>query len=267
MDLGLAGKTALVTGSNRGTGAAIAQTLASEGTMVLVHRLDEDAPDPTTEQIRSGGGEAKAVWGDITTESGADALAHSLGDQADHIDILVNNYGTAEAGQWIDLTAQEWTDIYEKNVLSATRCIERFMPSMRGRGWGRIIQVGTIGSFRPNARMPHYYAAKAALAAATVSLAKELAGTGITVNTISPALIKTPEVEAHFTAMAERKGWGSDWETIEKRALERMGGNPTGRIALPEEVGDLVAFVASVRADYINGENIRIDGGSIDAPF
>ena len=267
MDLKLVGKTALVTGSNRGTGAAIARALAEEGVSVLVHRLAEDAPDPTTEEIRGAGGEAVAVWGDITSERGADSLAHSLADKADSIDILVNNYGTAEAGQWIDLTAQEWTDMYEKNVLSATRCIERFLPGMREKGWGRIIQVGTIGSFRPNARMPHYYAAKAALAAATVSLAKELAGTGITVNTVSPGLIKTAEVEAHFTAMAERKGWGSDWETIEKRALERMGSNPAGRIALPEEIGDLVAFVASRRADYINGENIRIDGGSIDAPF
>lgn len=267
MDLGLAGKTALVTGSNRGTGAAIAKVLASEGANVLVHRLLEDAPDPTTDTILRQNGNAKAVCGDITTEGGADTLAHSLADQADSIDILVNNYGTAEAGQWIDLTAQEWIDIYEKNVLSATRCIERFLPAMRDKGWGRIIQIGTIGSFRPNARMPHYYSAKAALAAATVSLSKELAGTGITVNTISPGLIKTAEIEAHFRAMGERKGWGDDWTTIEKKALERSGSNPSGRIALPEEVGDLVAFVASPRADYINGENIRIDGGSIDSPF
>ncbi len=267
MDLGLLGKTALVTGANRGTGAAIARTLASEGALVLVHRLAQDAPDPTTDQIVADGGQAISVCGNITTESGADGLAHSLAEKADSIDVLVNNYGTAEAGQWIDLTAQEWTDMYEKNVLSATRCIERFLPSMRDKGWGRIIQVGTIGSFRPNARMPHYYAAKAALAAATVSLAKELAGTGITVNTVSPGLIKTAEVEAHFLAMGERKGWGNDWATVEKKALERMGGNPLGRIALPEEVGDLVAFVASTRADYINGENIRIDGGSIDAPY
>ncbi len=267
MDLGLAGKTALVTGSNRGTGAAIARTLATEGATVLVHRLQCDAPDPTTDAIKADGGTAMSVCGDITTESGADALAHSLAERTDSIDILVNNYGTAEAGQWIDLTAQEWTDMYEKNVLSATRCIERFLPSMRDKGWGRIIQIGTIGSFRPNARMPHYYAAKSALAAATVSLSKELAGSGITVNTVSPGLIKTPEVESHFRSMAERKGWGDDWSTIEKQAIERMGGNPSGRIARPEEIGDLVAFVASTRADYINGENIRIDGGSIDAPY
>ncbi len=267
MDLGLEGKIALVTGSNRGTGAAIACALAAEGALVLVHRLRREDPDPTTETILGGGGQAASVCGDITTEAGADELAHSLADRADAIDILVNNYGTAEAGQWIDLTADEWTGMYEKNVLSATRCIERFLPGMRERGWGRVIQVGTIGSFRPNARMPHYYAAKAALAAATVSLSKELAGTGITVNTVSPGLIKTAEMEAHFRAMAQRKGWGDDWAMIEQKALERMGSNPMGRIALPEEVGDLVAFVASVRADYINGENIRIDGGSIDAPY
>jgi len=130
------------------------------------------------------------------------------------------------------------------------------------RGWGRVIQLGTIGSTQPNARMPHYYASKGALANLTVSLMLELANTGITVNTISPGLIKTREVEEMYRRRAQKMGWGDDWDVIERHIMEEFG-NPSGRIARTEEVGDLVAFIASTRSHMINGMNIRIDGGGM----
>jgi 3-oxoacyl-[acyl-carrier protein] reductase len=266
MDLGLKGKTALVTGANRGTGAAIATRLAEEGASVLVHRLDRGAPDPTTERLVGQGLAAHSIAGDITTDEGAaEAYEATLGGPV--VDILINNYGLAERGNWEDTDADQWIAVYQRNVLTARRMIGHFANGMRNKGWGRIVQIGTIGSFRPNARMPHYYVAKSALAAMTVSLAKELGGTGITVNTISPGLIKTAEVEAQFRARAQKKGWGDEWAEIERHAVLEFSANPTARIALPEEVGDLVAFVASDRAAYINGENIRIDGGAVDLPF
>jgi NAD(P)-dependent dehydrogenase (short-subunit alcohol dehydrogenase family) len=97
-----------------------------------------------------------------------------------------------------------------------------------------------------------------------VSLAKELAGTGITVNVVSPGLIATAEVKASFMRRAEKKGWGDDWDVVQSRALAEMFDNPTRRIAEVAEVADLVAFVASERAGYINATNLRIDGGSSD---
>lgn len=263
MDLALRGKRALVTGSSRGTGAAIAAALAREGASVLVHGLEDGAAGPVVAGIRAEGGDAAGCWGDITTDSGADAAA----DQAlagGPVDILVNNYGTAARGGWAEAGTADWIAMYEVNVLSAARMIRLLTPAMRGKGWGRVIQLGTVGASRPAARMPHYYASKGALATMTVSLAKELAGTGITVNLVSPALIRTAEVEANLRARAERKGWGTEWAAIEAAALSESGGNLVGRICRPEEVGDLVAYLASPRADFITGMNIRIDGGVVD---
>jgi 3-oxoacyl-[acyl-carrier protein] reductase len=254
MDLGLSGKTALVTGSHRGTGAVIAQRLLAERATVLVHGFASDEAKRARDQI--GGG--VAVHGDIATEAGTAALIEQFG--AHSIDILVNNYGTAGLGRWDDADEAAWLDMYQRNVLSAQRLIRFVLPSMRVRGWGRIVNLGTVGSTRPAARMPHYYAAKGALATLTMSLAKEVAGTGITVNLVSPGLIHTAEVEAAYLAQGRREGWGETWDEIEPHVAKDI---PIGRIVRREEVGDLVAFLVSPRAAAIHGQNIRIDGGAL----
>ena len=118
----------------------------------------------------------------------------------------MNNYGTAAGGTWESAGEAQWLDMYQKNVLSAQRMIQGLLSGMREAGWGRIINLGTVGSTRPNRRMPHYYAAKAALANLTVSLAKEVAGAGITVNLVSPGLILTPEVEASYLERGRKNG-------------------------------------------------------------
>jgi len=254
MNLELSGHTALVTGSYRGTGYSIARHLLDEGAQVLVHGFDEDAARTAVASL--GGG--VPVAGDICTDAGADELLRACSGFP--VDILVNNYGTAQAGDWTDSDAGAWIDAYEKNVLSAQRMIRRFLPGLRANGWGRILNLGTIGSTRPNAIMPHYYAAKGALATMTVSLARELAGTGIRVNLVSPGLILTPEVEAANLERGRRKGWGTTWEEIEPHVATDI---PIGRIVRRHEVADLVAFLASPRADAIHGQNFRIDGGSL----
>ena len=123
--------------------------------------------------------------------------------------------------------------------------------------------MSTIGATRPAPRMAHYYAAKTALLAASVSLAGRLADTGITVNTVSPGLIATDEVRAMIDRMAEREGFAGDEQARERFAIERMAPNPVGRAARTEEVAALVAFLASDRAGYIHGQNLRIDGGAV----
>ena len=258
MDLELGNKVALVTGSNRGTGAIIAERLAAEGATVIAHGFTTGSADHLL-----GQGIAHAVWGDLCTDAGCAQVARDALALTGRVDILVNNYGTAEEARWADADTAVWLDMYQKNLLSAVRLARLLSPQMRTHGWGRIIQLGTIGSTQPNALRPAYYAAKSALASIAVTLSQELANSGITVNTVSPGYIRTPEVEAAFRAKAAREGWGDDWATIEARIVAKRFPNPVGRIATREEVADLVCFIASTRAAFINGQNLRIDGGAL----
>lgn len=258
MDLQLSGKTALVSGAHRGTGRAIAHALAREGADVLVHGFEQGAADAVADEIRGLGFSARGVAGDILTDASAAEVAAAAGD----VDILINNYGTADAGSWTKSETPDWIEAYEKNVLSAMRLTRAFMGAMRRKGWGRIVMLGTIGSTEPAARMPQYYASKGALATMTISLAKELKSTGITVNLVSPGLIRTKEVEERFLAQGRERGWGATWDEVEPHVLKNFMGNLTGKIPLPEEIADLVVFVASPKAGAINALNIRIDGGT-----
>ncbi|MFV2089224.1 MAG: SDR family NAD(P)-dependent oxidoreductase [Pseudomonadales bacterium] len=262
MQLQLEGKTALVTGSYRGTGLIIARQLLAEGVEVWVHGLETGQAEAAVQEL--GGG--IPVTGDITTEAGSESLFGALADHrrgtlGDCPEILINNYGTATPGGWTSSNSGDWIDAYQNNVLSAGRLIAHFLPAMKEASWGRIINLGTVGSTRPNARMPHYYAAKGALATMTISLAKEVAGTGIRVNLVSPGLILTPEVRAAYLASGKKKGWGSTWEEVEPHIARDI---PIGRIVTREEVAALVTFLSSPLADGIHGQNIRIDGGALD---
>jgi NAD(P)-dependent dehydrogenase (short-subunit alcohol dehydrogenase family) len=259
MDLQLSGKTALVTGSNRGTGQVIAHTLATEGACVVFHSNEQGA---SAEAAATCAG-SQAVWGDLTTPEGPQQVLDQLAKISGDIDILINNYGTASRGSWQKSSPQQWIDMYQKNVLSAVSLIQGLSATMAAKGWGRIIQLGTVGSHQPNAIMPHYYAAKGALATMSVSLTKELSHSGVTVNTISPGYIRTAELEAAFRHRASQQGWGDSWPEIEAAIVEHEFPNPCGRIAEQREVADLVAFICSQRAGFINGQNIRIDGGAV----
>lgn len=265
MDLQLRGKTALITGSYRGTGEAIAKLFAREGVTVIVHGLEPGTAEPVAEAIRAEGHSAHAVTGDIRTDEGAAAAAQAalaIRPVDGSVDILINNYGTADRASWSSADSAAWHEAYDTNVVSAVRMIGHLTGPMKERGWGRVIQLGTIGSTTPAARMPHYYASKGALHTLTVSLAKELAGTGVTSNIVSPGLIKTKEVETWFRSLARKNDWGDVWEEIEARAMKEVTGGLTGRIARTDEVASLVAFVASPLAESITGANFRIDGGA-----
>ena len=264
MQLGLEGKTALITGSWRGTGAGISESLAREGARVLVHGLEAGQAESQTKALLKKGLSAEAVTGDIRNDVGHQALLEDLARKSLDVDILVNNYGVAESGNWSETPTSEWVDIYQKNVLSGVRLVQSLSPAMKRRGWGRIVFIGTIGSLRPAARMPHYYASKATLPNLCVSLAKSLAETGVTVNLVSPGIIGTAEIREMLLKQAERAGHGRDWAVAQREGLKNVFGSSAGRVAEVSEVGDLVAFVASERAGYINGANLRIDGGASD---
>lgn len=265
----LEGKRALVTGASSGIGAATASLLASEGVKVVVHGRDEARAQSVVDQIGQAGGTATAVLGDISVTDGAKVVAAAADAAFGGIDILVNNAGGPSDPslglQFFDLDADHWVATYERNVVNCFNLAAYFSPQMVERGWGRIIQVTSGLSFNPLGLQGDYAASKAALNNFTYNLSKALKNTGVTVNGVSPGMTVTPMLEQWLGDVAADAGMGRDPRLGEKIVLETMVSLTVNRLGLPEDLANAITFLASPVADYINGTNIRVDGGGSSA--
>jgi NAD(P)-dependent dehydrogenase (short-subunit alcohol dehydrogenase family) len=267
MDLQLAGKRALVTGSNTGIGKGIASVLAREGVAVVIHGRKRDRAEATAAEIRSAGGIAHVALGDLATDDGAAAVVTATREKLGSVDILVNNIGGTESSgggmkAWFDVTAEHWAGSMQQNVIAGVRMIHAFVPAMREKAWGRVINISSGGGVQPTEGSPDYMAAKAAVNNMTVGLSKALARSGITVNTVSPGCTHTEMFERSLEKMAAANGWPDDYESREARFMD-LGYFPCAslRYGRPEDIGALVAYLASPLAAFVNGANYRIDGG------
>ncbi|AYY15704.1 SDR family oxidoreductase [Actinobacteria bacterium YIM 96077] len=265
MELDLRGRRALVTGSSGGIGAAIAENLAAEGCHVLVHGRRRDAAENVAERARSRGAEADVVLGDLT----ADGITERVGEAAVQFgaQILVNNAGPFAEHDWDDVQATDWHTAFDGNVVSAVRVTKTLLPLMREHGWGRVITIGSRAVTTPLPNMVEYSAAKASVVNMTTSLAQHLAGSGVTANCVSPGVIRTPSFEQMFsTRAADSPRGGVDRSRIEAEATAEYAPNPTGRLGRAEDIAYAVTFLASPLTGYINGINLRVDGGITGTP-
>ncbi|GHO41937.1 3-oxoacyl-ACP reductase [Ktedonospora formicarum] len=255
-----------MTGSSSGIGEAIVKLFAAEGVAVVVHGRNEVRANAVAQAIRVGGGSAEVALGDLTTDVGADAVADAA-LAGGPIDILVNNAGVYGFLSWTEAAVEDWAQKYNVNVISGVRMIQRLVPQMRERHWGRVIQIGGASSQQPHAMQPDYNATLAARHNLAVSLARELKDTGVTSNIVAPGVVLVEEVRVMITHLASVSGWGEAWEEIEPRATQALVPNDVGRFARSEEVAAAVAYLASPVANYVSGATIRVDGGTSRSVF
>lgn len=258
MNLGLAGKVALVTGASKGIGEAIARTLADEGVNVaLVARNPERLAATGKDIAAQSQSDVQTIAADLTHIAEIQRVVEQARAHFGRIDILVNNAGSIRTGPFLDMPDDYWLEDWTLKPLGYVRLARTVFPHMIAQGGGRIINVAGLAARNP----VHVYASGGAANAALVNLTKSLADLGaphrVLVNAVSPGATRTDRLETQIAAKA-----AANKRTVAEEWADKEASHPLGRMARPEDVADLVCFLASDRASFITGICVTLDGGS-----
>ena len=245
MNLGIEGKVALVMGASKGIGLGVAAALAREGARVAISSRSETG---LTEAAAKVEGETAVFAADTDDLDRMASLTAEVADELGPVEILVANTGGPPPGGALEHSREEWESAYRSLVLAPRALVEAVIPGMRERGWGRIVNVASSSVREPIPGLALSNAHRMATVGLFKTLATELAGDGITVNTVATGQFATDRLASMLGSL----------EGAEERAREQV---PAGRLGTPEEYGDLVAFIASDRAAYLTGTVIPLDGG------
>jgi 3-oxoacyl-[acyl-carrier protein] reductase len=259
MDLGIAGRTAIVCASSKGLGRGCAQALAEAGCTVVVNGRDAKTLEETASAIRaSTGATVIAVVADVSTKAGQDALLAA----SPQVDILVNNNGGPPPKPFREVTREALLEGVAQNMATPLELTQRVVDGMIERGFGRIVNITSASVLTPLTGLDVSSAARAGLTAFLAGVAREVAHANVTVNNILPGVFATDRLTTSTKRVAAMKGI-SEEEVMKLRRAEI----PAGRFGEAEEFGKLCAFLASVHAGYITGQNFLMDGGSFRANF
>jgi NAD(P)-dependent dehydrogenase (short-subunit alcohol dehydrogenase family) len=262
MDLQIAGKTALVTGSTAGIGLAIAQSLAREGVHVTVNGRTQQRVDAAVAAIRKAvpAAHLSGIAADFSGIAGSDAVIAKLPE----VDILVNNVGIFDPKPFLEIPDADWFRFFEVNVMSGVRLARHYLPGMLRKDWGRILFISSESGVQIPVEMIHYGMTKTAQVAIARGIAESVAGTGVTVNSILAGPTASEGAGAFVEAMARQQN--KSVAEIEKEFFQHA--RPSSllrRFATSDEVAAMVTYVASGLASATNGAALRVDGGVVRA--
>jgi 3-oxoacyl-[acyl-carrier protein] reductase len=247
LDLGLRDRVCVVTGSTGGIGLATAQLLAAEGARVVTSGRSADAP---------GVGEALHVSCDLSRPGEPERLVETAAGELGGLDCLVNNVGLARIASFEEVPDDEWDAYWQLNVMSYVRAIRAALPAFRARGAGTIVNVSSTAGKRPSTGMPHYSVVKAAVLSLSRLVADLYAKEGIRCNAVTPGPTAT-QAWIGDGGLADQQG-------DRQEVLAKVGaGRPVGRLAEPEEIAAVIAFLCSDRASYVTGSAWSADGGTV----
>jgi NAD(P)-dependent dehydrogenase (short-subunit alcohol dehydrogenase family) len=264
MDLGLSGKTAIVSGSTAGIGFAIAAALAAEGAKVIMNGRTEARVSAAIKVVRQRvkNADVRGIPADLGTSRGVETFLQ----QAPEADILVNNLGIFEVKSFLDIPDSDWLRFFEVNVLSGVRLSRHYLPRMLKKNWGRIIFISSESAQHIPAEMIHYGMTKTAQVAIARGIAESVAGTGVTVNSVLAGPTASEGASEFVENMARQQGVTK--AEIEKQFFASV--RPTSllkRFETPEEIASVVTFVAGTQAISINGSAVRAEGGVVRSIF
>jgi 3-oxoacyl-[acyl-carrier protein] reductase len=253
MDLGIAGRTAIVCGASAGLGRGVAEALAADGVNLLLAARSEDRLRRTAEAIAAtAAGKVSWVAADVTTKEGRAALL----DVCPAPDILINNAGGPPPGDFRDWAREDWIKAIDANMLSAIFLIKATLDGMIERGFGRVINITSIMVKQPMAFLGLSNGARAGLTGFVGGLARDVAQHNVTLNNVLPGQFDTDRLRSNHQKMADASG--RDLETVRSNA---RAGIPAKRFGTPDEFGAACAFLCGARAGFITGQNLLLDGG------
>ena len=261
MDLGIQGKVAWIGGASRGLGLAVAAELAREGCrQALTARRAGPLEAAVGELAQAHGGDGVAVAGDFSDPDDVRRMAAGVRDALGAPEIVIANTGGPPSGTFDELESEQWQAAAHGNLFSVVELCREVVPAMKQRGWGRIVAITSISARQPIPALMLSNAMRAGVHGFVKTLADEVASSGLTVNLVCPGHTHTERLGELAAAAAERRGCSSDtifrtWESA----------NPMGRLGEPEELAAVVAFLCSVRASFVNGVAIGVDGGACRA--
>jgi len=271
MNLGLKGRSCVVTGASRGIGLETARLLCAEGADVLLvarsgERLREAADEANEAGMERGaaeaGGRAEALPLDVTDDDAGERMLAAAEERFGALDVLVNNAGAAKWRDLDDVPDADWRAQYELNVMAPLRAMRAAAPPMAERGWGRIVNVASTAGKRPSAAMPEYSVAKAAELSLSRLFADRYAKRGVLVNAICPGPVEAElwmEPGGLLDQSRQMSGAGSREEALASAGSKR----PIGRLAEVEEIAAAIVFLCSERASYVSGAAWSVDGGTV----